>query len=89
MHSCNASKATVPSFRPSFHVKVSDLHLRILMLPCILMRSCIIIIITAAPPLRLFRLVEVPDLHLCILPKLYRYVNVMQHLADAAMREGQ
>ena len=54
------------------------------------MLSCIIII-TAALPLRLFRLrlVKVADLHLRILPKLYRYVDVMQHLADAAMRGGE
>ena len=75
-----------PLLPPSFHVKVSGLHLRILMLPCIIMRSCIIIIITAAPPLRLFRLVKVSDLHLRILPKLYRDVDVVEHLADAVTR---
>ena len=59
------------------------------MLSCFLVLSCILTTVTAALRLRLFRLVKVADLHLRILPKLYRYVDVMQHLADAAMRGGE
>ena len=45
---------------------------------------------TAVPSFRLFRLrlVEVADLHLRILPELYGDVDVVQHLADTAMRGG-